>query len=69
MKQEMDKKTMAGIIATIVAVIAIFAFMKFRPQEGQLTAAEAGMGKPMAAGQRPGQSGTAVQMPSAPQTK
>ena len=55
MKQEIDKKMMIGAVAAVVVVIGIFAFMKFRPHDGPMTATEAGMGRPMKAGGLSGQ--------------
>ncbi len=47
MKQSIDPKIGIGIIVVIILVVLFFAWKQFAPKSGTVTAAEAGLGKPV----------------------
>ena len=55
MKKEIDTRLAVGAVVVILVIFGIVAFLKFGSGGGGVqTAADAGMGKPMHAGDRPG---------------
>lgn len=54
MKREIDSKFFIGLIAVVVIVVGIIAWRQFGARSGQMTAAQAGLGKPMHPGEIPG---------------
>lgn len=53
MKQELDPKIAWSAIVLIVAIVALGYYFFFRTPSGELTAEQAGMGKPMRPGELP----------------
>jgi hypothetical protein len=54
LKKEIDKRLAIGVIALVLILVGALAWWKFWTPKGQMTAAEAGLGKPMYPGEIPG---------------
>ncbi|HXG24281.1 MAG TPA: hypothetical protein VNJ09_06990 [Chthonomonadales bacterium] len=54
MKQEIDARLAIGIITIVLIILGALAWWKFWTPQGTMTAAQAGLGKPMYPGEIPG---------------
>lgn len=62
MKHDIDQRWFIGALSLVLVIVAVIAWKQFGGSKPQMTAVEAGLGKPLHPGEIPGRQG-AVQAP------